>query len=164
MAWLGLQAVGIGPPFPATQTFPQGCLCSLCLCLVTQSCPTLCGPMATWTIARHPPLPIEFSRQGYWSGLPFPTPEDHSDPGIELVSLAFPALAGRFCTTSPTSVLITYQLAFPRTSDLSEREQQRWELKWGLCPRLQVTHHYISLTLSSRSEPLSVAHTQKKKN
>ena len=36
----------------------------------------------------------EFSRQEYWSGLPFPTPGDLPDPGIEPMSLASPALAG----------------------------------------------------------------------
>ena len=42
---------------------------------------------------------MEFSRQEYWSGLPFPTPGDLPDLGIESVSLVFPALAGGFCTT-----------------------------------------------------------------
>ena len=42
-----------------------------------------------------------FSRQEYWSGLPFPTPGDFPDPGIEPMSLASPALAGRFFTTVP---------------------------------------------------------------
>ena len=37
--------------------------------------------------------------QEYWNGLPFPTPGDLPDPGIELASLASPALAGRFVTT-----------------------------------------------------------------
>ena len=36
----------------------------------------------------------------YWSGLPFPTPGDHHDPGTEPTSLASPALAGGFFTTS----------------------------------------------------------------
>ena len=40
------------------------------------------------------PLSMEFSRQEYWSGLPFPTPGDPPDPGIEPMSLASPALAG----------------------------------------------------------------------
>ena len=44
---------------------------------------------------------MEFSRQEYWSGEPFPTPGDLPDPGIELVSLVFPALAGGFFTTEP---------------------------------------------------------------
>ena len=42
-----------------------------------------------------------FHRQEYWSGLPFPTPEDLPDPGIKPVSPASPALAGRFFTTEP---------------------------------------------------------------
>ena len=36
-----------------------------------------------WTIARQAPLSMEFSRQEYWSGLPFPSPGDLPDPGIE---------------------------------------------------------------------------------
>ena len=42
---------------------------------------------APWTVARQAPLPMEFSRQEYWSGLPFPTPGDLLDPGIKPVSL-----------------------------------------------------------------------------
>ena len=41
-------------------------------------------------------------RQEYWSELPFPTPEDLPDPGIEPVSPASPALAGGFFATSTT--------------------------------------------------------------
>ena len=36
-----------------------------------------------WTRALQAPLSMEFSRQAYWSGLPFASPEDLSDPGIE---------------------------------------------------------------------------------
>ena len=36
-----------------------------------------------WTIAHQAPLSVEFSRQGYWSELPFPSPGDLPDPGIE---------------------------------------------------------------------------------
>ena len=45
------------------------------------------------TVARQAPLSMGFSRQEYWSGLPFPPPEDLPDPGIEPAS---PALAGGF--------------------------------------------------------------------
>ena len=55
-----------------------------------------------WTIAGQAPLSMEFSRQEYWSGLPFPSPGDLSDPGIEPVSFTSPALAGSFFTTSTT--------------------------------------------------------------
>ena len=47
----------------------------------------------TWTIAHQAPLSMEFFRQEYWSGLPFPTPGDLPDPGIESASLAPPTLA-----------------------------------------------------------------------
>ena len=55
-----------------------------------------------WTIACQVPLSMGFSRQEYWSGLPFPPPGNFLDPEIETVSLMFPALAGRFFTTSTT--------------------------------------------------------------
>ena len=54
-----------------------------------------------WTVAHQVLLPMEFSRQAYWSGLPFPTPGDLPDPGIEPTSLVSPALAGGFFTTVP---------------------------------------------------------------
>ena len=44
---------------------------------------------------------MEFSRQEYQSVLPFPSPGDLSDPGIESSSLASPPLAGEFFTTAP---------------------------------------------------------------
>ena len=48
-----------------------------------------------WTVAYQAPPSIEFSRQVYWSGLPFPSPGDLPDPGIEPWS---PALQGRCFT------------------------------------------------------------------
>ena len=44
-----------------------------------------------WTVARQAPLSVEFFRQGHWSGLPFPTPGDLPDPGIEPGSPAMQA-------------------------------------------------------------------------
>ena len=52
-----------------------------------------------WTVTHQVPLSMEFSRQEYWSGLPFPFPGGLPDPGIEPVSLWSPALAGRFFTS-----------------------------------------------------------------
>ena len=51
-------------------------------------------------VAHQVPLSMGFSRQEYWSGLPYPPPEDLPDPRIELVSLMSSALAGRFFTIS----------------------------------------------------------------
>ena len=45
--------------------------------------------MAPWTVAHHAPPSMGFSRQEYWSGLPFPPPEDLPNPGIEPGSPAF---------------------------------------------------------------------------
>ena len=58
-----------------------------------------------WTVARQVPLSMGFSRQEYWSGLPFPSSWDLPDPGIEPVSPVSSALAGRFFTTSATWIL-----------------------------------------------------------
>ena len=55
--------------------------------------------MTPWTAAHQALLPVEFSRQEYRIGLPFPIPEDLPNPGIEPTCLMSPALAGRFSTT-----------------------------------------------------------------
>ena len=46
---------------------------------------------ALWTVACQPPLSMGFSRQEYWNGLPFPSPEDLPDPGIKPISLVLQA-------------------------------------------------------------------------
>ena len=56
--------------------------------LVAKSCLTL---VTSWTTARQAPLSMGFSRQEYWSGLPFPSPGDLPNPGIELRSPALQA-------------------------------------------------------------------------
>ena len=52
-----------------------------------------------WTVACQAPMSMKFSRQKYWSGLPYPSLGDLPDPRIESV---LPALVGRFFTTSAT--------------------------------------------------------------
>ena len=71
------------------------------MCVCTQLLSHVQFFATTWTVACQAPLSMEFSRQEYWSGLPFPTPGDLPDPGIEPTSLASPALAGGFFTTEP---------------------------------------------------------------
>ena len=51
----------------------------------------LCPFATPWTVARQAPLSMEFSRQEYWSALPFPSPGDLPDPGIEPWSPALQA-------------------------------------------------------------------------
>ena len=58
-----------------------------------------------------PPGYIEFSRQEYWSGLPFPSSDDLPDSGIEPTSPVAPALAGGFFTTElPGKPLCSLQI------------------------------------------------------
>ena len=61
--------------------------------LATQLCPTLA---TLWTVAHQAPLSMGFSRQEYWSGLPFPSPRDLPNSGIEPRS---PALQADSLTT-----------------------------------------------------------------
>ena len=77
-----------------------------------------------WTVAPQAPLSMGFPRQEYWSRLPFPSPGDLPDPGIELTSLTSPALVGEFFATSTTS-------------------EAHWDTRWGhiknsLCDTLGV--------------------------
>ena len=69
---------------------------SCCCSAVSDSFVTL------WTVAHQSPLSMGFPRQEYWSGFPFPSPRDLSDPGNEHTS---PALAGEFFTAEPPGKL-----------------------------------------------------------
>ena len=62
---------------------------------VAQSCLTLCNPT---TVAHQAPLSMGFSRQEYWSGLPFPSPGDLPNPGIKPGS---PVLQAEALTSEP---------------------------------------------------------------
>ena len=70
--------------------------CMLCRFSCAQLFATL------WTIARQALLSMGFSRQKYWSGLPFPSPGDLPVPGIKLSSLTSPVLAGGFLPLVPS--------------------------------------------------------------
>ena len=60
---------------------------------------------ALWILACQTPLPMEFSRQEYWRGVPFPTAGDLPNPGIKPTSLVSLALAGVFFTIVPPGKL-----------------------------------------------------------
>ena len=91
--------------------------------LVTQLCPIV----TPWTVVHQAPLFMEFSRQEYCSGLPFPSPGNLPNPGIEPRSpgLQADALPGRWFPASP-------QLLFVK-----------WMNENGLQPQLN-PRHYIS--------------------
>ena len=62
-----------------------------------------------WTVARQASLSMEFPRQEYWSGLPFPSPGDFLNLGIEPAS---PALRGGLFTTVPPGKPIAIQFKY----------------------------------------------------
>ena len=66
-----------------------------------------------WTVARQAPLSMGFSRQEYWSGLPFPSPRVLPNPGIEPGS---PALQADALSSEP-----------PGKPDIT----YKWNLKYG---------------------------------
>ena len=59
-------------------------------------CSVVSDSVTAWAVAWQTPLSMEFSKQEYWSGWPFPVPGNLPNPGIEPT---YPALAGRFLTT-----------------------------------------------------------------
>ena len=62
----------------------------LCACVCV--CSVVSDSVALWTVAHQAPLSVEFSRQEYWSQLPFPPPRDLPNPGIKTMSLEAHAL------------------------------------------------------------------------
>ena len=72
-----------------------------------------------WPVTQQAPLSMGFSRQEYWSGLPFPSPADLPIPGIKSPSLKSLALAGRFFTTEPP----WSRADWPNIEDNRERAQ-----------------------------------------
>ena len=66
--------------------------------LVTKSCLTL---KTLWTVACQAPRSMGFSRQEYWSGLPFPSQGDLPDPGIKPGSPALQAILDQLSCVNP---------------------------------------------------------------
>ena len=70
----------------------------MCMCVSVCECAlSVMSDFSTpWTVALQVPLLMKFSRQVYWSRLPFSSPGDVPNPGNELMSLVHPALGGGF--------------------------------------------------------------------
>ena len=80
---------------------------------------------AIWTVAHQAPPSVGFSRQAYWSGLPFPSPGDLTHPGIESAPLTSPALqAGSHLWRSLPHRRAVEILRF--------MERILWEIQWNL--------------------------------
>ena len=90
LKWLGMRALMNPCLISKSIILPQLCMCMLSHFRLF---------VTLWTIAHQSPLSMEFSRQEYWSGLPYSPPGDLPDPGIEPASLKSPALVSVFFTT-----------------------------------------------------------------
>ena len=83
-------------------TFLPRSKCLLISWLQSPSAVILETPKHNRSLVDHQaPLSMEFSKQEYWRGLPFPPPGDLPNPGIKLMSPVSPALAGGFFTIQP---------------------------------------------------------------
>ena len=114
----------------------QAMQCSqyMCVCVQLLNCAWLF--VSPWTVARQT-LSLGFSRQEYWSGLPFLSPGDLPDPGVEPAS---PALAGGFFTAEPPEKPINMCMCVLRNIYIN--------LKKPMCPDLHLLP-YLSVPLSS---------------
>ena len=72
----------------------------VCFCVCVQSLSHVQLFVTPWIAAHQVPLSMGFSRQEYWSGLPFPPPGELLDPGIEPVSSVSPVLQADFLPLS----------------------------------------------------------------
>ena len=104
-----------------------------------------------WTVAHQAPPSMEFSRQEYWSGLPFPSPGDLPDPGIEPRS---PALQADTLASEPPGKHLT---RWGNIQFLSEKSACEWvpeeipKRPWYLQRRLLAAHSVLSLRGSSHA-------------
>ena len=116
-------------------------MCTVCVCV--RACVFSCVWLfvTPWTVVFQAPLSMGFSRQEYWSGLPFSFHEIFQTQ-IELLSPVSPALAGRFFTTEPSGK--------PRWSTNPYR---CWKIKKKVrvtqsCPTLYISMDYSQLVSS----------------
>ena len=109
-------------PFFFPPKFPQFiylrvyvCVC-VCVCAQARMCVCTLGHIqlfvTPWTLAHQAPLSMEFPLQEYWKGLPFYTPRDLPNPGIEPTSPVSSAWASGFFTTVPLFIFIGAKLLY----------------------------------------------------
>ena len=113
-----------------------------------QSCLTLTTP---WTVAHQAPLSVGISRQDDWRGLPFLPPGDLPHPRIKSTSLASPALAGAFSTTSATSVQFSRSVVSDSASPWTAAHQAFLSIQ---LPKLAQTHVHRVGDAFQPSQPL----------
>ena len=116
------------------------------------SCFVVSDSAAPGTVALQALLSMEFFRQEYWSGLPFLFPGNLPNPGIKLASLASPALAGKFFTTSTTweALCVSSSIIFKNCSQSHKKNhlylghiQKTWLGRWNQAQSLDRTIYQL---------------------
>ena len=100
ITWYLLNAL-VGLIFPPNQEETGIFNKKTSIILAVHVCSVVSDFATWWTVAQQAPLSTRFSRQEYWSGVPFPPPGDVPEPRIEPTSTASLALTGRLFTTEP---------------------------------------------------------------
>ena len=103
------------------------CVC-VCVCVYVRAFSHVQLFVTPWTVAHQSPLPVEFSRQEYWSGLPLPSPEDLPDSGIECRSLALQV--DSLPSQPPGKYLDTVKWKELKTTLKKKIKRTSWWLKW----------------------------------
>ena len=125
------------------------CVC-VCVCVWAQTCIFICVRflVTPWTIgALQTPLSMGFSRQEYWSGLPFPFPGDLPDPGIESSFLSSPALQAE---SLPAEPLGKPGIVVPSPLKLLQRSGTTLVVQWLI---LRLPTRYGFNPLSGNEDP-----------
>ena len=100
---------------------------------IVLSCAVLspvCHFVALSTVAHQAPLPMELSRQEYWSGLSFPPPGNLPDPGVEPTCAASQAVP-----TEPRGMVVVESKS---QGTQGEREERNWLLTRNFPPKLSL--------------------------
>ena len=106
-----------------------------------------------WPVSHQTPLSMGFPREEYWSGLPFPSQGDLSNPGIEAKT---PALAGRFFTAEQPGNLfnLLWSLIFWRIEwKLFIFREGKTHLFIQFCSLFQVVHRFQGVLLAMLCSP-----------
>ena len=109
-----------------------------------------------WTVACQAPLSMGFSRQEHWVVLPLPGDLPH--PGIEPMSLPFPALVGRFFTTNTTWFYVIWAVTNEWSKGKTVPFMYIWNIWKQICPTSPVDQLKITLKTPHLKEKVIFLH------
>ena len=128
------------------------------MCSITQPCLALCSPV---NYSPRAPLSRRFPRQGYWSGVPFPSLGNLPNPGVEPTSLMSPPLADGSFTTSATweALNVLVETCITGISVISDLSKSFSNFIPYCCPWFTYSYFPPKEHTGSAFEPCSWFHT-----